>query len=126
MVSVLIVDDETGARTMLAMALKNADLRVETAGDGSSALEMIYKNAYDWVVSDVRLPGIDGIALAKQIARLRPQTHTLLISAVLHDDDVRALPIDGFWRKPFDPFDIQKFILEHAATPAERKPYALR
>jgi len=126
MLSVLVADDETGARTMLAMALRGADIHVDMAADGPTALALIGEKPYDWVVSDVKLPGMDGVTLIKQIGRLSPKTRMLLISAVLHEDDVRALPIDGFWRKPFDPFAIQKFIVENANVAESRKAYGLR
>ncbi len=121
MTSVLVVDDEPGARTMLAMALRGAHVAVETAADGDTALDLVKKHRYDWVISDIRLAGIDGICLVKEIARIRPQTHLLLISAVASDDDVRDLPIEAFWRKPFDPLALRTFIQEGADSLARRQ-----
>lgn len=120
MTSVLLVDDETGARTMLAMALRGSDVTVETAADGSTALSLVKMRGYDWVISDVRLPGIDGIALVTEIARIRPQTRLLLISAVADEDDVHHLPICAFWRKPFDPLALRRAIQEGAPAPVRR------
>jgi len=120
MVSVLVVDDESGARTMLAMALRGADMRVETVADGNQALDMVKRRAFDWIVSDIRLPGIDGVSLAREIARIRPDTNIILISAVASDDDVQRLPIKAFWRKPFDPLALQQFIM-NAQHPRDTK-----
>lgn len=110
MTSVLVVDDEPGTRTMLAMALRGGDVAVETASDGSMALDLVKKRPYDWVISDIRLPGIDGISLIKEIAHIRPSAHLLLISAVASEDDVYGLPVEAFWRKPFDPLALRRLI----------------
>lgn len=121
MISVLVVDDEPGARAMLAMALDGGDMRVETVADGGAALDLVKRKPFDWVVSDIRLPGIDGMSLTREIARLRPETHIVLISAVANADDVGNLPIDAFRRKPFDPLALRDFIARglasHRGTP---------
>jgi two-component system nitrogen regulation response regulator GlnG len=126
MISVLVVDDEVGARTMLAMALRGTDIHVDAVADGASAFEFLRRRKYHWVVSDIRLPGIDGITLIKEISRINPGTHALLISAVANEDDVQALPIAGFWRKPFDPFVIRAFIIANQNLAPTTTPYALR
>jgi CheY-like chemotaxis protein len=111
MVSVLVVDDEPGARTMLAMALKGPDICVETASSGLDALELVRAGDYDWVVSDIKMPKLDGISLSRMIAEESPDTRVILVSAVLGEEELSDLPIAAFCSKPFDPLKIQMFIL---------------
>ena len=111
MVSVLVVDDEAGARAMLAMALRCSEVEVDTASDGLKALALIKERDYDWVISDIKMPGLDGIALSREIVSLRPETQVILISAVAGEEEMRGLPIAAFCCKPFDPLRLQMYIL---------------
>jgi CheY-like chemotaxis protein len=116
MLTVLVVDDEPGARTMLAMALKGPDICVETASNGLDALELVRAGDYDWVVSDIKMPKLDGISLSRLIAEESPDTRVILVSAVLGEEELSDLPIAAFCSKPFDPLKIQTFILGRPQT----------
>jgi len=81
--SVLIVDDEPMARTLLRLMLVRAGFHVAEAEDGYDALDKVRKNEPDVVLLDVMMPGMDGIELCKVIRGRQdvPQTPILILSA---------------------------------------------
>jgi DNA-binding NtrC family response regulator len=78
--TVLIVDDERNTREGLARALKR-QYNVLLADQGETALETLSHNEVDIVLSDVRMPGMDGIALMKRILAREPQPICILLTA---------------------------------------------
>lgn len=64
--TILIADDELNAREGLKKALESEFRRVDTAADGDEAYERLVKTNYDLLITDVRMPGIDGITLLKK------------------------------------------------------------
>lgn len=80
---VMIVDNEASIRKGLAACVPWEDLGCRLAaqaGDGIEALEMLAQNRVDIVVSDIRMPGMDGLALAESIARQYPETRVILLT----------------------------------------------
>src|SRR5262245_17570938 len=73
---VLVVDDEANARTALAELLRDEGYRVETAADGFKALGKIADVAPDLVLTDLKMPGMDGLALLRKI---RAQEEDLVV-----------------------------------------------
>src|SRR5262249_3645582 len=71
-VSILLVDDEPEVLATLAEILTHAGHRVETAADGAAALERLESRSFDVIVSDVRMPGLDGPGLYAEIGRRFP------------------------------------------------------
>ncbi len=79
---ILIVDDDAALLQALpqALYLRIQDVKVDTSDSASAALELIQQHDYDAIVSDIKMPGIDGLALLEKIRELRPDTPTLLIT----------------------------------------------
>lgn len=122
MTSILVIEDEPGSRAMLAMALNGPGVRVHTAPNGEEGVRMAASQQYDWVVTDVKLPGMSGIEVSREIRAAQPDTRIVLMSAVVNEDEIEAArSIDAFWRKPFDPFALRKFLLNNE-RPAMRSP----
>src|ERR1700733_12110654 len=67
---VLLVDDEAALRDVLTRWLTRAGHVVDAASDGIEAASLLERNAYDVIVSDVTMPGLDGVALLR-LARAR-------------------------------------------------------
>lgn len=91
---VLIVDDDSALLQALpeALRLRMAEVAVDTCDSATAALERIAATDYDVVVTDVKMPGMDGLALLAEIRALRPETPTLLITGHgEHDLAVQAL-----------------------------------
>ena len=104
---ILIVDDDPALLTALSGALKlrMPELMVETCDSALIAVRKISQSEYDAVVSDIKMPGMDGLALLKEIRALRPELPTLLITGHgQHDLAVQALRGGAFdfIQKPID------------------------
>ena len=65
--SVLIVDDEKNIREVLAMCIQSLGHTVETAANAEAALEVIERQDFDLVMSDVRMEGLGGLGLLRQL-----------------------------------------------------------
>jgi len=89
---ILIVDDEPILRANLCEVLEREGYEVTVAGDAETALELALENDFAVVVSDIRLPGMDGVALLKRLVAQRPETFVLLTTAFASvDTAVEAL-----------------------------------
>src|SRR5437588_8028830 len=104
---ILIVDDDAALLQALpqALYLHIQDVKIDTSDSASSALELIQEHDYDAIVSDIKMPGIDGLALLEKIRELRPDTPTLLITG--HGErDLAIQALRGgaydFLQKPID------------------------
>src|SRR5437667_3847789 len=105
--SVLIVDDDPALLQALpqALRLRMGGVTVETADSAAAALERIAVQDYDAIVTDIKMPGMDGLALLAEIRTRRPDTPTLIITG--HGENelvVRALRGGAcdFVQKPID------------------------
>ena len=104
---VLIVDDDPALLQALpqAVQLRMGGVTVETADSGAAALERIEAEEYDAIVTDIKMPGMDGLALLEEIRTRRPDIPTLIITG--HGENelvVRALRGGAcdFIQKPID------------------------
>src|SRR5579864_4367435 len=79
---ILLVDDDTALLQALPhmVALRIHGVRVDTSDSAQRALEQIQEHDYDAIVSDIKMPGMDGLELLAKIQELRPDTPTLLIT----------------------------------------------
>ncbi len=82
MTRLLIVDDDVALLKALpeTLRLRMEDAGVDTCDSATEALRMIAVTDYDAVVADIKMPGMDGLALLEEICALRPETPTLLIT----------------------------------------------
>jgi len=74
----------------LALGLGAFDVEVETAGSGAEALEALGRAPCDWVVTDVRMPGMTGVDLAACVRDRCPRTRLLLLTAYDVSEEERA------------------------------------
>ncbi len=104
---ILLVDDDAALLEALPRALKLRmdGIKIDTADTAADALERIHAVDYDAIVSDIKMPGMDGLALLEKIHDARPKTPTLLITGHgEHDLAVQALRGGAydFVQKPID------------------------
>jgi signal transduction histidine kinase len=104
---ILIVDDDPALLEALSemLRLRMDEIEVDRAESAAVALELIAKTDYEAIVSDIKMPGMDGLALLARIRQLRPDTPTLLITGHgQHDLAVQALRGGAydFIQKPID------------------------
>src|SRR5256884_2113553 len=107
MPQILLVDDDAALLQALpqALSLKMDNVQVDTCDSAFEALEQIQNHDYDAIVSDIKMPGMDGLALLEKIKELRPDVPTLLITGHGERDlAVRALRGGAydFIQKPID------------------------
>ncbi len=86
---ILIIDDEPGVRTSLALILEDEGYETATAGDAEAGLAELRAGAFDVVLCDVRMPGRSGLDLLPEIVELQPQATVLIMSA--HGEIEQAL-----------------------------------
>jgi CheY-like chemotaxis protein len=96
---VLVVDDDAGIADLLADLLADEGYAVKTAADGEEALAVVARVPVDLVLTDVMMPGIDGVTLSRRLRQRGDPTPVVLMSAVYDDVD---LPGVRFVPKPFD------------------------
>ncbi len=101
---VLIVDDEPNIRSFLAMVLEDEGYSVETASDGSEALDKVRRCRPDAVVLDLLMPVMDGwgFLTARRTLSAECRCPVLVMSAVGGWSMARELGASGFLAKPFD------------------------
>jgi PAS domain S-box-containing protein len=98
---ILCVDDESTIREIVQEVLTRAGYEVSVAASGEEALALFKRNenAYEILVTDVIMPGIDGIMLSRQLKILKPGLKVLLMSGYISDMAVDG--IEGIITKPF-------------------------
>jgi len=104
---ILIVDDDPALLQALpeTLQLRMEGLKIDTADSAMTALKHIASADYDAIITDIKMPGMDGLALLTKIKELRPETPTLLITGHgEHDLAVQALRGGAydFIQKPID------------------------
>jgi DNA-binding NtrC family response regulator len=104
---VLIVDDDLALLQALPefLRMRMVGLTVDTADSGAAALDQITARDYDAIVTDIKIPGMDGLELLAEIRTHRPDTPTLMITAYgEHELVVQALRAGAydFIQKPID------------------------
>ncbi len=120
MASILIVDDEPQIAGLLSSLLVRAGHEVQTASSPQAAIEMCTPPAcFDLVLSEVRLPVMDGHELAKWIAGRCPNSRTLLVSAsAMACEECPYAPHCALILKPFDPGEVLAAVASVLAAPA--------
>lgn len=101
----LIVDDEEGIRESLALAFEIEGYPVFSACDGAEAWDKIQSNKIDIVISDIRMPKKDGIALLQDIRKLDPFKPTVLLMSAyteFTEQDLKRMGASVLLRKPID------------------------
>ncbi len=102
---ILLVDDEEGIRKVLGISLKDSGYEVLTAESGAEALRIFSKERPPIVLTDIKMPGMDGIELLQRIKEERPETEVIMITG--HGDmelAIESLKFDAtdFVTKPIN------------------------
>ena len=103
-VTVLVVDDDPQVRKSVGSLLSADGYDVAYAADGETAVEMCGQNRYDAVLSDLRMPGIDGIETFRQLRALQADLPLILMSADISDRErqkAREAGASALLDKPF-------------------------
>ena len=132
----LLVDDNPAALDVLGRMLEGFGLTVERVASGAAALARVDAdpNAWDWILLDWRMPGMDGLACARAMLERHPQLQRciLLVTAFARDEALRAgagVPLAGVLQKPVTPSTLHDMLVQvdrdsvapTAAPPAPRR-----
>jgi two-component system response regulator PilR (NtrC family) len=92
---ILVVDDDRGMQDVLDIMLSRAGYQVATADDGAAALEIIRKKKFDLVITDLKMPRVDGIDLLKGVKETAPDTAVILLTAFASGETALAAMREG-------------------------------
>jgi len=103
---VLVVDDESSIREMLSKTLALAEYEVDTAPDAVSALDMLRMSQanYDLLIADLKMPGMDGLTLIRQVKQLRSRLPVIIITGFSTESsaiEAINLGVSAYLTKPF-------------------------
>lgn len=104
MANILVVEDDTSMNQVLAETLMDEGHEVKTAPTGDIALKLADHNKFDLAISDVRLPGMDGVEVLKRMKQMQPGLKAIVITGYASaDTPVRAIreKVDDYLFKPF-------------------------
>src|SRR5665647_194847 len=108
MASILVVDDELSMREFLKILLEKEGYRVTTAAEGKTALALAGKNAFDLMISDIRMPGMSGLDLLTCIKQLQTDIGVIMITAFASPDDAVAAMKNGAFDYITKPFNVEE------------------
>jgi excisionase family DNA binding protein len=101
---VLVVDDEASIRDLLSKTLALAEYDIDVAPDGRSALERMRMYAYDLLIADLKMPGMDGLTLIREAKRFKADLPVLIITGFSTEAsaiEAVNLGVAGYLTKPF-------------------------
>ncbi len=118
---VLVIDDDAVVGRSFDRVLTEQGYDVSTARSGAEALNKIEENTYDVVFTDIKMPGMNGLEVAKRIMERCPWTPVVVITGYgTAENEARAkvLGTSGFIRKPLTPEIIERITLKVLGKPA--------
>jgi two-component system response regulator PilR (NtrC family) len=102
---ILVVDDERSMREMLAILLKREGHQVSVAENGRGAIDLLNRHAFDLVVSDARMPDVDGLEVLRHARSINPSVIAIMVTAYGSPDLLRGvaqLGVNDYVEKPFN------------------------
>src|SRR5690606_235268 len=107
-IRVLVVDDDRLVRRFMAEPLRSLGYQVTEAADGNAALEQLRTDAYDLLIVDFAMPGMNGVEVARVGRELRPSLRTLIVSGYADTNALEnAIGAQPQLRKPFNVAELQ-------------------
>lgn len=101
---VLVVDDEATIRDLLAKTLALAEYDVDLAPDGRAALDRLRMIPYDLLITDLKMPGVDGLTVIREARRLKADLPVIIITGFSNEAsaiEAVNLGVSGYLTKPF-------------------------
>ncbi len=108
--SMLVVDDDVDTCRNLSDILTDLGYRVDTAHDGPSALALVRKHAYDIALLDLKMPGMSGLELYRQIKQLQSGTVALVVTAYATSATAEEALTAGAWQVLSKPVDFLRLL----------------
>jgi CheY-like chemotaxis protein len=111
--NILLVDDDPDTRNIVPRILAKSNYTVSVCSSGAEALQKLTKKKFDLVLSDLRMPGMSGVELLKNIRETYPDLPVILLTAVADlDSEMEAARDDmqGYLRKPYTAGELTKAV----------------
>ena len=124
MTHILVVDDKEGMREFFEIFLSKEGYQVSAAGRGEEALQLARAARFDLVISDIKMPGIGGIALLKGLRELDPQLPVIMVTAYpTIESSIEAMKLGAYDYiiKPFNNDEIRIKIAKALESSALRR-----
>jgi len=112
-ISLLIVDDEAVLRQLLQKILAREGYQIHTAEDGCAALEFLGSNQVDIVITDMKMPGMDGMELMRRVKKQYPTVGVIFMTAFGNTVTVKDALLNGadeYITKPFRSYEISMVV----------------
>ena len=113
MEKILVVDDEQSLREVLSIMLKRTGYAVTSVVDGEEAIELLNRDMFDLVITDLRMPKIDGMEVLRAAKSASPETVVLIITAFASADSAVEAMKQGaydYLTKPFQVDEVQLIV----------------
>jgi excisionase family DNA binding protein len=101
---ILVVDDEAAIRELLSKTLALAEYDVDLAPDGAAAIERLRLIPYDLLITDLKMPGVDGLTVVREARRLKADIPVVIITGFSTEAsaiEAVNLGVSGYLTKPF-------------------------
>jgi excisionase family DNA binding protein len=101
---ILVVDDEASIRELLSKTLALADYDVDVAHDGRAAIDRLRSTQYDLLITDLKMPGLDGLGVIREARRYRADLPIIIITGFSTEAsaiEAINLGVSGYLTKPF-------------------------
>jgi len=101
---ILVVDDEQAVRELVAKTLSMADYDVDTASDGPSAVDRLKNTDYDLLITDLKMPGMDGLSVIREARQRSAELPIIIITGYSTEAsaiEAINLGVCGYLTKPF-------------------------
>jgi DNA-binding NtrC family response regulator len=119
---ILIVEDDTAVLDACCRILRPEGMFVRTAENAADALNLIQDEQFDLVLTDIKMPGQDGLALAAAIGKIRPGLPVLAMTGYMPETTAGQVEelVAGFIPKPFTPDELLSVILRVLGETGQR------
>jgi DNA-binding NtrC family response regulator len=101
---ILVADDEETIRELLTKTLALAEYEVRTVGDGQAAIDLLRAERFHLLITDLHMPGVDGLAVVREARRLFPDLPVVIITGYSSEAsaiEAINLGVAGYLTKPF-------------------------
>jgi two-component system response regulator PilR (NtrC family) len=124
MAKILVVDDEQGMRELLEIMLVREGYRVVTAADATKALQRCRKEVFDLIITDLKMPKVDGLTFLREAKKISPGVMVILITAYASAETALAAMKEGVYdylEKDFAIDDLKRIIRNALTNKGEKQ-----
>lgn len=119
MKKILVVDDEESVRIILKQMLEQGGYSAEVASDGAEALDKLKADNYHMIITDINMPGMDGVELLKKSKELFPKLPVIFVTGFGKDKIIlqaMKLGLSNYIEKPFKMDDVLKIVKDYISN----------